>query len=76
MKRLTDNKTVLITQKTRLDDLIRRYNNVGQARFYIEHHGGDFEDYLAEDKAYREAVRTVSEYLESYGRLQMIDREG
>lgn len=75
MKRLTDNKTVLITQKTRLDDLIRRYNNVGQARFYIEHHGGDFEDYLAEDKVYREAVRTVSEYLESYGRLQMIDRE-
>ena len=75
MKRLTDRKIILITQKTRLENLIRRYNTAGQAQFYIESHGGDFRDYLAEDKAYREAVNTASAFLEGYGRLQVVDRE-
>lgn len=75
MKRLTDNKIILVTQKTRLENLIRRYNTVGQARFYIEHHGGDFEDYLAEDSAYRAAVDEAAAALAAYGRLQVIDRE-
>lgn len=75
MKRLTDRKIVLITQKTRLEDLIKRYNTVGQAQFYIEHYGGDFEDYLIEDRTYHDAVRCAVSYLESYGRLQIIDRE-
>ena len=75
MKRLTDTKIVLITQKTRLENLIARYNTVGQAQFYIEHHGGDFEDYLIEDRTYRNAVRDAVAYLESYGRLQVLDRE-
>ena len=40
----TDHKIVLITQPTRLEQMIRRYNNAGQAKFYIESHGGDFSD--------------------------------
>lgn len=75
MKRLTDRKIVLITQKTRLERLIARYNTVGQAQFYIEHHGGGFEDYLTEDQTYHKAVETAVSYLEGYGRLQVIDRE-
>lgn len=75
MKRLTDQKVVLITQKTRLEQLIRRYNTVGQAQFYIESHGGDFEDYLIEDRNYRAAVETAAAFLETYGRLQTVDRE-
>ena len=75
MKRMTDRKIILITQKTRLDNLIRRYNTVGQAKFYIEHHGGDFEDYLIEDRNYRAAVDTAAAFLETYGRLQTVDRE-
>ena len=75
MKRLTDRKIILVTQKTRLENLIRRYNTVGQAQFYIEHHGGDFEDYLSEDRTYRASVSAAVEALESYGRLQVIDRE-
>ncbi len=75
MERLTDRKIILITQKTRLENLIRRYNTVGQAQFYIEHHGGDFEDYLVEDRVYRKAVDTAAAFLETYGRLQKIDRE-
>ena len=75
MKRLTDNIIILVTQKTRLENLIRRYNTVGQARFFIERHGGDFEDYLAEDGAYRAAVEKAADALAAYGRLQVIDRE-
>lgn len=75
MNRLTEQKVVLITQKTRLDNLIRRYNTVGQAEFYIERHGGGFDDYLNEDKVYKNAVKTAALYLETYGRLQIVDRE-
>ncbi|MBR1482231.1 MAG: sugar kinase [Ruminococcus sp.] len=75
MKRLTDIKIVLITQKTRLENLVARYNTVGQAQFYIEHHGGDFEDYLIEDRVYHHAIQSAVSYLESYGRLQVLDRE-
>lgn len=75
MNRLTDRKIILVTQKTRLENLIRRYNTAGQARFYIEHNGGDFEDYLLEDRRYRAAVKKASAYLETYGRLQVIDRD-
>ena len=74
MNKMTDRKVVLVTQKTRLEELIRRYNTVGQAQFYVEHYGGDFGDYLAEDRAYRGAVETAVGFLEQYGRLQVLDR--
>ncbi|MBR3552714.1 MAG: sugar kinase [Clostridia bacterium] len=75
MKRMTDRKIVLITQRTRLQDLVRRYNTVGQARFYIEHHGGDFADYEAEDSTYQAAVAAAVSALECCGRLQVVDRD-
>ena len=37
---MTDRKFILLTQKTRLEQLVKRYNTIGQAEFYIEHHGG------------------------------------
>ena len=75
MDRVTDRKIVLIIQKTRLENLVRRYNTVSQAQFYIEHNGDDFSDYLAEDTAYRYAVAATRTYLESYGRLHVLDRD-
>ena len=73
--RLTDNKVVLITQKTRLENLIYRYNTESQACFYVEHHGGNFDDYRNEHNTYFKAKKTAVEFLESYGRLQIVDRE-
>ena len=49
MNRLTDNKIVLVTRPTRLAELVIRFNTVSQARFYVEHQGADFSDYLRED---------------------------
>ena len=74
MARATEHKIVLVTQPTRLEDLIRRYNTADQARFYIEHNGGDFGDYAREHETYQSAVRTAVAFLESYGRLQRVDR--
>jgi len=38
-------KLVIVTRKTRLQELIARFNTRSQAKFYIEHAGGDFSDY-------------------------------
>lgn len=75
MKRLTDNKIILIKRKTRLENLIARYNTQEQAQFYVEHMGGDFSDYQAEHQTYQAAVASVTETLESFGRVQTVDRE-
>ena len=52
-------KIILVTQRTRLEDLIRRYNTFGQAEFIISHNGGDFSDYRLEHETYHSAVHTA-----------------
>lgn len=69
-----ERKVVLITRRTRLEELVARYHSVAQARFYLEHLGADFSDYLAEHETYMAARRTVTTALEAHGRYQAIDR--
>lgn len=69
------NKVILVTRKTRLEELIRKYNTAEQAKFYIEHLGADFSDYIREDEAYKKAVSTVMKTAETYARVQRIDRD-
>lgn len=69
------NKIIVVTRKTRLSELIYKYNTLEQAKFYIEHMGADFSDYLVEDETYRKAVQSVSDSCERLARVQMIDRE-
>lgn len=69
------NKVVLVTRKTRLKELVYKYNTVEQARFYIEHMGVDFSDYLEEDAHYQQAVMQVKKAAERYARVQEIDRD-
>lgn len=74
MERATDNKIIIVIQKTRLENLIYRYNTVEQAEFYIEHHGGDFKDYRLEHETYYKAVEYITSNLNNLGRVQVIDR--
>lgn len=67
-------RVVLVTRRTRLDDLVQRHHTLGQARFYLEHLGADFGDYLAENEAYLRSLREVVRTLEAWGRWQMVDR--
>ena len=69
------NKIIIVTRKTRLSELIYKYNTFEQAKFYIEHMGADFSDYIREDETYRSAVCTVTESCERLARVQIVDRE-
>ncbi|HAI10658.1 MAG TPA: sugar kinase [Phycisphaerales bacterium] len=75
MKRLTENKIILVVRQTRLDELIARFNTEDQARFYVEHLGADFSDYLLEDRTYKAAISQTEMILAEYGRVQMLDRQ-
>jgi len=74
MERMTERKIVLVTRETRLDDLIFRYNTLNQARFYIEHLGADFTDYLTEDQTYKASVSEARSVLGRLGRVQELHR--
>ena len=74
MNRLTDNKIILVTRPTRLAELVIRFNTVSQARFYIEHQGADFSDYLREDETYHRALVETQGVLAQMGRVQVVDR--
>jgi NAD kinase len=74
MKRLTDNKIVLVTRPTRLAELVIRFNTVSQAKFYVEHQGADFSDYLREDETYHRALTESEEALGQVGLVQIVDR--
>ncbi|MEW6731061.1 MAG: NAD+ kinase [Acidobacteriota bacterium] len=67
-------KIVVVTRKTRLAELIERFNSRAQAKFYIEHAGGDFNDYVQEDDAYRRTITALHHSLNLGLKLQFIDR--
>jgi NAD kinase len=69
-----DRKIILVTRRTRLQELVARYNTIEQARFQAEHLGMDFSDFLAEDRVYQAAVAGVEAALAEHGRLQRLDR--
>ena len=67
-------RIVLVTRKTRLEELIVRFNTIEQARFYVEHLGADFSDYEAEHRVYQHAGQTAEAALSRFGRVQRLDR--
>lgn len=75
MASILDRKIVLVTRKTRLEELIQRFNSLAQARFYLEHLGADFADYEREFDTYRAARETVMQAVAGFPRRQMMDRQ-
>lgn len=67
-------KLVLVTRKTRLAELVERFNTRAQAKFYLEHAGQDFEDYAREDDAYRRALDKLHQALAVGLPVQQVDR--
>ncbi len=67
-------KIILVTRKTRLVELVNRFNSRAQAKFVIEHAGGDFTDYEREDAAYRRALDQLRDDLGPLSRVQLVDR--
>lgn len=69
-----DRKIILVLRRTRLQELVARYNTVEQARFQAEHLGMDFGDFLLEDDNYQQAVHQAETTLALHGRVQKLDR--
>ncbi len=67
-------KIVLVTRKTRLEGLVERFNTRGQAKFYLEHSGGDFSAYEREHETYYAAVGFLRAELPGILKLQEIER--
>jgi NAD kinase len=67
-------KVVLVTRRTRLEELVQRFNTRGQARFYIEHSGGDFAEYEREHDAYQRSLEVTEQALELGLPRQLLDR--
>jgi len=67
-------RIVVVTRKTALEELIERFNTRDQARFYIEHMGGRFDEYQAAHDAYRAAIEFVREAMPGRVPAQWIDR--
>lgn len=74
MSAASDRKVVLVTRKTRLEDLIAKYLTAAQAKFYVEHLGADFSDYQREHDVYQEQQHKTVQTLEQWGRYQIIER--
>ncbi len=74
-QRMTENKVILVKRRTRLQELVVRFNTVQQAQFYIERMGADFSDYVQEDQQYQLALERVTLQLQQLGRVQLLDRE-
>jgi NAD kinase len=68
-------KLVVITRKTRLEELVERFNSVRQAQFYIESAGGDFKDYVQEDAQYRHALEELRSTLALGVKVQVVERQ-
>ncbi len=71
---ITDRKLVLITRKTRLQELKEKYCTLGQAKFYLEHLGESFSEYEDEHLCFEACKNNVMKLLATVGRVQHLDR--
>lgn len=75
MNKLSERKIVVITKQTRADELVKKFNNMMQASFYVKKMGGDIDEYIAESKVYKDSVSSSLSQLQDLARVQQIDRE-
>jgi NAD kinase len=68
-------KLVVVTLKTRLEELVERFNTREQAKFYIEHMGLNFAEYEREHEKYQAALRRLRRQLDGLlPKAQWIER--
>lgn len=74
MKKVSQKRFILVTRKTRLQELIERFNTWPQAKFYLEHNDIDAQDYLDEHDTYQKCLVEAERVLKPLGRFQQLDR--
>jgi NAD kinase len=65
---------ILVSRKTRLQELTERFNTWPQAKFYLEHSHVDAVDYLREHDLYTNQLLEAERILKEQGRFQLLER--
>lgn len=65
---------IVVKNKTRLEQLIERFNTKAQAKFYIESLGGDFDDYELENELFQESLNSLQIQLSGIVKNKIVDR--
>ena len=65
---------IIVKNKTRLEVLIDRFNTKAQAKFYIEHAGGNFEDYEIENENFHQSLSLVQRQLSMILKNKIVER--
>ena len=65
---------ILVSRKTRLQELTERFNTWPQAKFYLEHSQVDAVDYLREHDIYMKQLLEAERLLKGQGRFQALER--
>lgn len=66
---------IIVTAKTRLEQLVEQFNTKSQAQFYIEHAGGNFTEYIAEHDAIKRSLDEVVRLAGAEAKIKVIDRK-
>lgn len=66
---------IVVVNKTRLESLIERFNTKAQAKFYIEHSGGDFKDYELEHDTFHASLDRVTEFFTRELKVKVVERK-
>ena len=67
-------RVIIIKDKTRLEQLIERFNSKAQAKFYIERAEGDFEYYEVENETFYRSLHKVQEKISERMKYKVIYR--
>ena len=67
-------RVIIITDKTRLEQLIERFNSKAQAKFYIESSGGDFNFFELEHNIFYESLKKVKHSISEILKYKIIHR--
>ncbi len=67
-------RAIIIRDKTRLEQLIERFNSKAQAKFYIERSEGDFEYYEIENDTFYKSLNKIQEIISKRLKYKVIDR--
>lgn len=67
-------RVIIIRDKTRLEQLIERFNSKAQAKFYIESSGGDFEFFEFEHNTFYESLSKVKDFINGILKYKVINR--
>jgi NAD kinase len=67
-------RIIIIRDKTRLEQLIERFNSKAQAKFYLERSGEDFDYYVTENHVFYQSLAVITDYITGKFKFKIIDR--